>query len=192
MKIGAKPQLDPRGFGMSLISFIIAGAIYLLGKRRDAPQPVQTAPSHLDQHGAQAQERTRRVQRWLARLRGRELDEMPEGLRPREKKLLLMLVLVAIGAGIAVPFYIVPRFPPRGRNEYLLEGQVVSIALDRNEASIKHDAVSGFRPATTMSYSVPDAGDLAALKPGDLITATLVVVRDDLHLDDIKKVVATR
>jgi hypothetical protein len=191
MKIGARPQLDPRGFGMSLMSFIVAGAIYLLGRRSEAPQSVQIAPSDLDeQHSAQAQQRTLRAR--LARLRRRELDEMPEGLRPREKKLLLMLVLVAIGAGIAVPFYIVPRFPPRGRNEYLLEGQVVSIALDRNEASIKHDAVSGFRPATTMSYSVPDAGDLAALKPGDLITATLVVVRDDLHLDDIKKVVATR
>ena len=67
---------------------------------------------------------------------------------------------------------------------------MLSIALDRKEASIKHDAINGFRPATTMSYNVPDAGELAALKPGDLITATLVVVRDDIHLDDIKKVVA--
>jgi hypothetical protein len=39
---------------------------------------------------------------------------------------------------------------------------------------------------------VPDGGELAALKPGDLITATLVVVRDDIHQDDIKKVVAAR
>ena len=43
-----------------------------------------------------------------------------------------------------------------------------------------------------MSYNVPDAGELADLKPGELITATLVVVRDDIHLDDIKKVVAAR
>jgi Cu/Ag efflux protein CusF len=71
-----------------------------------------------------------------------------------------------------------------------LEGQVLSIALDRKEASIKHEAISGFRPAATMSYNVPDVGELAALKPGDLITATLVVVRDDTHLDDIKKVAA--
>ena len=66
------------------------------------------------------------------------------------------------------------------------------IAVDRKEASIKHDAIYGFRPATTMSYNVPDAGELADLKPGDFITATLVVVRDDIHLDDIKKVVAAR
>jgi hypothetical protein len=103
-----------------------------------------------------------------------------------------LILLVAAGAGIALPFFLIPRLPPRGRNEYLLEGQVLSIALDRKEANIKHDAISGFRPATTMSYNVPDASELAALKPGDLITATLVVVRDDIHLDDIRKVVAAR
>jgi hypothetical protein len=41
-----------------------------------------------------------------------------------------------------------------------------------------------------MSYNVPDAGELVDLKPGDRITATLVVVRDDIHLDDIEKVAA--
>jgi hypothetical protein len=193
MKIGAKPQLDPRGFVGSLTSFILAGVIYLLGKRREALQSVQIAPSHLDeQHGAPGQQRTLRAQSWLARLRGRELNEMPEGrehMRPRQK---LILMLVAAGAGIALPLFLIPRLPPRGRHEYLLEGQVLSIALDRKEASIKHDAINGFRPATTMSYNVPDAGELAVLKPGDLITATLVVVRDDIHLDDIKTVVAAR
>ena len=193
MKIGAKPQLDPRGFIGSLSFFIVAGVYYLLGKRREALQSVQIAPSHLDeQHGAQGQQRTLRAPRWLARLRGRELNEMPEGrehMRPRQK---LILMLVVAGAGIALPFFLIPRLPPRGRHEYLLEGQVLSIALDRKEASIKHDAINGFRPATTMSYNVPDAGELADLKPGELITATLVVVRDDIHLEDIKKVVAAR
>jgi hypothetical protein len=94
------------------------------------------------------------------------------------------------GAGIALPFLPIPRLPPRGRHEYLLEGQVLSIALDRKHARIEHDAINGFAPATTMSYNVPDAGELVDLKPGDRITATLVVVRDDIHLDDIEKVAA--
>ena len=192
-KIGAKPQLDPRGFIGSLGSFIVAGVLYLLGRRREALQSVQTAPRHLDeQQGAQAQQRTLRAQRWLARLRGRELNQMPEGhehMRPRQK---LIWMLVVAGAGIALPFFLIPRLPPRGRHEYLLEGEVLSIALDRKEASIKHDAINGFRPATTMSYNVPDAAELADLEPGELITATLVVVRDDVYLDDIKKVVAAR
>ena len=193
MKIGAKPQPDPVWFVMSLGLFIAAGGYYLVGKRREALQSVQIAPSDLDeQHGAQAQQRTLRAQRWLARLRGRELNEMPEGREPMRPRQKLILMLVAAGAGIALPFFLIPRLPPRGRHEYLLEGQVLSIALDRKEASIKHDAINGFRPATTMSYNVPDAGELADLKPGELITATLVVVRDDIHLDDIKKVVAAR
>jgi Protein of unknown function (DUF3592) len=36
MKIGAKPQIDPQGFIMSLSSFIVAGVYYLLGKRRES------------------------------------------------------------------------------------------------------------------------------------------------------------
>ena len=110
-------------------------------------------------------------------------------MRPRQR---LIFMLVTAGASIALALFLIPRLPPRGRHEYLVEGQVLSIAADRKEASIKHDAIYGFRPATTMSYNVPDAGELADLKPGDFITATLVVVRDDIHLDDIKKVVAAR
>ena len=75
----------------------------------------------------------------------------------------MIVMLVAAGTGIALPFFLIPRIPPRGRHEYLLEGQVLSIALDRKEASIKHYLINGFRPATTMSYNVPDAGELAAL-----------------------------
>ena len=170
VKIGAKPQLDPRGFFMSVTSFMMAGAIYFLGKRRESRQSVQTAPSQLDeQHG----------------------DGVREGRQPLRSRPRLILMLVAATAGVALPFFLIPRLPPRGRHEYLLEGQLQSIALDRKQASIRHDAINGFRPATTTSYNVPDAGKLADLKPGDLITATIVVVRDDIHLDDIKKVAAT-
>src|SRR5262245_61507596 len=45
MKIGAKPELDPRGFIMSVISFIIAGVIYFRGQRREAVQSVQIVSS---------------------------------------------------------------------------------------------------------------------------------------------------
>jgi Cu/Ag efflux protein CusF len=194
MKIGGKPQLDPSGFIMSLGFFIGAGVFYLHGKRREARQSVQAAPSHVDkQHPSQAQPRTRRDQGWAARLRGRTLDEKPEGLehkRPRQM-LIFMLVLAAV-VGAALPFFLIPRLPPRGRHEYLLEGQVLSIALDRKEASITHDAINGFRPASTTSYNVRNAGELADLKPGQMIAATLVVVRDDIHLEAVTKVAAAR
>ncbi len=42
--------------------------------------------------------------------------------------------------------------------------------------------------AMTMPYKVRDAKEFADLKPGDLITSTLVVVSNDAYLKDVKKV----
>ena len=42
--------------------------------------------------------------------------------------------------------------------------------------------------AMTMSYQVRDAKEFAGLKPGDLITSTLVVVSNGAYLKDVKKV----
>jgi predicted Zn-dependent protease len=175
MKIGARPELDPRGFIMSLGTFIIGGMFYLFGKRRNTLESARVAPNDLDeQHPAHAQQQTLPAQPWLTRLRRRHK--------------LIMVSAVLLGTGAAA--FLLPNAPPRGRHEYFLEGQVLSIALDRKEASIEHGAITGLRPATTTSYNVPDAGQLVELKPGDFITATLVVVRDDSHLDDIKKAAA--
>jgi protein SCO1 len=60
--------------------------------------------------------------------------------------------------------------------EYKLQGQILSIASDHKEASIKHEEISGFMAAMTMPYKVRDAKELADLAPGDLITSTLVIV----------------
>ena len=74
------------------------------------------------------------------------------------------------------------------RNEYTLQGQILSVASDHREANIKHEDIKGFMPAMTMPYKVRDAAQYANLKPGDLITATLVVVSNDAYLKDVKKV----
>ena len=71
---------------------------------------------------------------------------------------------------------------------YTLQGQIVSVTPDRKEATIKHEAIAGFMAAMTMPYTFRDAGELAALKPGDLITSTLVVFSNGAHLVDVKKV----
>jgi Cu/Ag efflux protein CusF len=112
----------------------------------------------------------------------------------RTQSRLVILILAAAVAGTALPLLLLRNAPTtrRSRHEYLLKGQVLSIALDRKEARITHDAIDGFRPATTMSYSVPDAAELADLQPGEPITATVVVVTGDIHLEDIKKVVVPR
>jgi protein SCO1 len=74
------------------------------------------------------------------------------------------------------------------RHEYQLKGQVLSIATDHKEANIKHEDIPGFMPAMTMPYKVRDPEQYANLVPGDLITATLVVVSNEAYLKDVKKV----
>jgi protein SCO1/2 len=72
--------------------------------------------------------------------------------------------------------------------EYKLQGQIISIAPDHTDATIKHEDIKGFMSAMTMPYKVKDAREYENLVPGDLIDATLVVVSNDAYLKDVKKV----
>jgi protein SCO1/2 len=74
------------------------------------------------------------------------------------------------------------------RREYTLQGQILSIAPDHKDANIKHEDIKGFMSAMTMPYKVRDAKEYDNLVPGDLITATLVVVSNDAYLKDVKRV----
>src|SRR6185436_12466602 len=76
---------------------------------------------------------------------------------------------------------------PAGR-EYTLQGQILSVNADHTEATIKHEDIKNFMPAMTMPYHVREAKEFADLKPGDLITSTLVVVSNDAYLKNVRKV----
>lgn len=71
---------------------------------------------------------------------------------------------------------------------YTLQGQVIAVAANRLEVIIKHGEIKGLMPAMTMPYKVKEAKLLDAVAPGDLITATLVVVSNDAYLTTVKKV----
>jgi len=71
---------------------------------------------------------------------------------------------------------------------YTLQGQVLAVASDHLQATIKHEEIPGFMAAMTMPYKVKDPGELAGLTPGDLITATLVVANYEGYLVDVRKV----
>jgi protein SCO1/2 len=73
------------------------------------------------------------------------------------------------------------------RREYPLKGQILAIGPDPREASIKHEEIKGFMAAMTMTYKVRDAKEYAELVPGDLISATLVVVSNDAYLTGVKR-----
>lgn len=76
---------------------------------------------------------------------------------------------------------------PAAEHRYTLQGQVLAIAPTRQEATIKHEAVRGFMDAMTMPFKVRDSRQLDGVAPGDLITATLVIVNDDAYLTEVKK-----
>jgi protein SCO1/2 len=71
---------------------------------------------------------------------------------------------------------------------YTLNGQVLSIQAAQKQLTIRHDEIKGLMPAMTMPYSVHDETLLAAVAPGDLVNATLVIVSNDAYLTAIRKV----
>lgn len=75
--------------------------------------------------------------------------------------------------------------PPR--REYQLKGQILSIAPSGTEAQIKHDEIKGFMAAMTMTYKVREKQQYSGLTPGDMISATLVVVENEAYLKDVTK-----
>jgi protein SCO1/2 len=70
---------------------------------------------------------------------------------------------------------------------YALQGQVLSVASDHQQAVIKHEEIKGLMPGMTMPYKVREPRLLDDIAPGDLIEATLVVVSNDAYLTAVKK-----
>src|SRR5881396_1601398 len=70
---------------------------------------------------------------------------------------------------------------------FVLQGQILSIAANRHEATIKHEDIQGLMPAMTMPYRVRDSKLLDGLAAGDLIKARLVLVANDAYLDQVLK-----
>jgi Cu/Ag efflux protein CusF len=69
---------------------------------------------------------------------------------------------------------------------YHLDGKVVSVDGSKDEAVIDAKDIPGYMPAMAMPYSVPDKQELAKLKPGEHVTADVVVSGDDAHLEHVE------
>lgn len=100
-------------------------------------------------------------------------------LKARSAFITVVLLVMAAGAACS-------REP--AAREYPLQGQILKIEASGTQASIKHEEIVGFMQAMTMDYKVREAKQYEGLKPGDLITATLVVESSDGYLKDLKKV----
>jgi protein SCO1 len=77
------------------------------------------------------------------------------------------------------------RKPELHAKYYQLKGEVISVDVGHEQIIVKHEAIPGFMEAMTMSYGVKDDAALKQLKPGDQITARVVVTSDDVWLDNI-------
>lgn len=75
--------------------------------------------------------------------------------------------------------------PPATR--YPIQGQLLAVQLDTGDVLLKHDPIPGYMEAMTMPYRVPDRGSLLERRPGDLISATLVVEAERSYLEGITR-----
>ncbi len=68
---------------------------------------------------------------------------------------------------------------------YPLQAEVISADPAKKLITVKHGDIPGLMPAMTMTYQVADAGQIAALRPGDKISADLVVSESKGRLEKI-------
>jgi len=78
------------------------------------------------------------------------------------------------------------RQPPPAR-QFELVGQILAVSPERNEVTIRHQDVKGFMPGMTMPFTVQDPALLRDRRPGDLVTATLVVEEVKAYLSTLTK-----
>jgi protein SCO1/2 len=74
------------------------------------------------------------------------------------------------------------------QREFPLQGQVIAVTPNHDQATVNHEEIKGFMMAMTMPYNVHDPKQLDGIAPGDLINAKLVVLPSDAYLTDVKKV----
>ena len=73
------------------------------------------------------------------------------------------------------------------QRRYELRGQILAVNRTSQELTIKHDDIRGFMPGMTMPFKVRDERLMAGREPGELVTATLVVVDNGAYLDAIRR-----
>src|SRR5215470_7179418 len=77
------------------------------------------------------------------------------------------------------------KAPTEAAKRYHLKGKVVSIDKQAKMANIDSEAIPGFMDAMTMPYTVKPESELEQLKPGDAITANVVVQDESAWLEKV-------
>ncbi len=116
-----------------------------------------------------------------------ELNDNPDHQRRQRRRIQSAFVtfLVAIALFPAACSEKSAPQPQAQAKRYQLVGKVVSIDKDQASVMVDGKEIVGFMGAMAMAYPVRDAKALAALNPGDEITADVVVADDGAYLENI-------
>jgi Cu/Ag efflux protein CusF len=68
---------------------------------------------------------------------------------------------------------------------YPVQGDVISADAGNKLITVKHGHIPGLMPAMTMTYQVAERKQIETLRPGDKITADLVVSENKARLEKI-------
>ena len=83
-----------------------------------------------------------------------------------------LALLLALVVGFGVPSC---RRVSGNAKRYELKGKVVAVEADKHLVTISHEEIKGYMPGMTMPFTVPDDSAYAILRPGDTVSAMLVV-----------------
>jgi protein SCO1 len=106
----------------------------------------------------------------------------------RERRWTRLAFAILLAAVASVPIACSKKAEPPAQAQakrYHLVGKVISIDKDHASAMVDGQEIVGFMSAMAMAYPVRDAKALAALNPGDEITADVVVTDDGAYLENI-------
>jgi len=84
-----------------------------------------------------------------------------------------MLVIAGVGC----------QTPPV--KHYAIQAEVIFVDVPKKLVTMKHGDIPGLMPAMTMNYLVADEKQIEPLKPGDKISADLVIGENVGHLEKI-------
>jgi len=74
---------------------------------------------------------------------------------------------------------------PAPVKHYAIQAEVIAVDVPKKRVTLKHGDIPGLMPAMTMDYLVADEKQIEALKPGDKISADLVIGENVGHLEKI-------
>ena len=104
--------------------------------------------------------------------------------------LLVAVAALTIGCSSAPKASEAPPAPSANTKKYQMHGKVLSVNAQDKSAKIDAGEIQGWMSAMTMDYPVRDAAEIAKLKEGLQIEATVFVDGDNFWIADVKEAAA--